>query len=100
MENIQQQLVTKFRKTLQSSWEQHRTTYQVADSQDAFIEFLIDNEIITINCRNGLFGIISENKYEDLLDHLLEIIYGDFQAWCVRQHTRPSNTTFLNTSMI
>jgi len=53
MENIQQQLVTKFRKTLQSSWEQHRTTYQVADSQDAFIEFLIDNEII----RNGQLTI-------------------------------------------
>ena len=46
MENIQQQLVTKFSKTLQSSWEQYRTTYQIADNQDTFIEFLIDNKII------------------------------------------------------
>jgi len=43
---IQQQLLRKFRQSLQSSWEEHKINHQVPDSQDAFIEFLIDNEII------------------------------------------------------
>ena len=46
MEIIQQQLDRKFRKTLQSSWKQYRTIHNVEDNSDAFIEFLIDNQII------------------------------------------------------
>ena len=46
MEIYQQQLLRKFRETLQNSWEQHKTTYGVTDTPDTFIEYLIDNQLI------------------------------------------------------
>jgi len=30
-----------------------------------------------------------------LVDHFFEVIHADFEAYCIRQHIYPSNTTFL-----